>query len=145
MTIDGLSDDEVLAILKRVRAFAVVGASNKPHRPSNDVMRFLLEQGYLVEPVNPTIADEVIFGRKVHADLAAVPPPVDVIDIFRTSDAVPEIVQDAIKLREKLGASVIWMQLGIVNEAAAAAARAHGFTVVMDRCPKIEFSRLLRG
>ena len=141
MARDGLDDAAVRAILKRVKCFAVVGASNRPERPSYGVMRFLIDQGYVVKPVNPGIAGKEILGQMVYARLADVPPPVDVIDIFRAPVAAFEAVRDAIAAKERLGASVVWMQLGVINEAAAAAARAGDFTVVMDRCPKIEFVR----
>ncbi|AGK58013.1 CoA-binding protein [Hyphomicrobium denitrificans 1NES1] len=142
MSIDGLSDTDIRAILGRVKTFAVVGASAKPDRPSHQVMGFLIKCGYQVRPVNPGIADKAIHGQKVYASLADVPAPVDVIDVFRASAAALQVVRDAIAVRDKLGASVIWMQLGVINEQAAAEARAGGFTVVMDRCPKIEMSRL---
>jgi predicted CoA-binding protein len=143
MTIDGLSDEDIRAILRRVRTFAVVGASAKPERPSHGVMRFLIDHGYVVHPINPGIAGQTIHAQSVYANLAALPPPVDVIDVFRAPGAVPGVVQEAIAVREKLGATVIWMQLGVINEEAAGIARAAGFTVVMDRCPKIEISRLM--
>ena len=143
MTVDGLSDEDIRAILKRVKSFAVVGASPKPERPSYGVMRFLLNQGYELHPVNPGVAGQRILGQEVYANLAAVPAPADVIDIFRTSEAALQVVRDAIAVKDVLKASVVWMQLGVINEAAAAEARAGGFTVVMDRCPKIEFARLM--
>ena len=143
MTVDGLSDEDIRAILKRVKSFAVVGASPKPERPSYGVMRFLLNQGYELRPVNPSVAGQRILGQEVYANLAAVPAPADVVDIFRTSEAALQVVRDAIAVKDVLKASVVWMQLGVINEAAAAEARAGGFTVVMDRCPKIEFARLM--
>lgn len=145
MSIDGLSDNDVRTILKRAKTFAVIGASAKPERPSYGVMRFLIDQGYIVKPVNPGIAGKSIHGQLVYENLAAVPAPIDVVDLFRASAAVPEIVRDAIAVKTSTGASVIWMQLGVINEEAAASARAAGFTVVMDRCPKIEFARLMRS
>jgi predicted CoA-binding protein len=142
---DSLDDAAISAILKRVKCFAVVGASARPDRPSYGVMRFLLDQGYLVRPVNPGIAGKRVQDQLVYASLFDVPPPVDVIDIFRAPEAALQVVRDAIAVKEKLGASVVWMQLGVINEAAATAARAAGFTVVMDRCPKIEFARLMQS
>ncbi len=142
MSIDGLSDDDVRAILKRAKSFAVVGASPKPDRPSYDVMRFLIEEGYTVKPVNPGIAGKTIHDQLVSATLADVQAPVDVVDIFRSSDAVPGIVREVIAEKDRLGVSVVWMQLDIINEEAAAEARAAGLTVVMDRCPHIEIPRL---
>jgi predicted CoA-binding protein len=142
LPIDNLSDEDVRAILKRVKTFAVVGASPKPERPSYGVMQFLLEEGYGVKPVNPGIEGKTILDQSVFATLADVPSPVDVIDIFRSSDAVPGIVREVIAEKDRLGVSVVWMQLGVVNEDAAAEARAAGLTVVMDRCPHIEIPRL---
>jgi predicted CoA-binding protein len=135
MSIDGLSDDDVRAILARVKTFAVVGASAKPERPSYGVMRFLIENGYGVRPINPGVAGKTIHAQEVYADLASVPPPVDVIDVFRKPQAALQVVRDAIAVKGKLGATVVWMQLGVINEQAADEARAGGFTVVMDRCP----------
>jgi predicted CoA-binding protein len=143
MTVDGLSDDEVRAILMRARTFAVVGASAKPERPSHSVMRFLIDRGYVVRPINPGVAGKTIHGQHVYANLASVPAPVDVVDVFRAPAAVSQVVRDAIANKDRLGASVVWMQLGVVNEAAADEARAAGFIVVMDRCPAIESRRLL--
>jgi predicted CoA-binding protein len=143
MSIDGLSDDDVRGILKRVKTFAVVGASAKPERPSFGVLQYLIGKGYTVRPVNPGIAGKMILGQEVYASLVDAPPPIDVVDIFRTPEAALQVVQDAIAAKERLGATVIWMQLGVINEQAAAAGRAAGFTVVMDRCPKIEYARLM--
>ena len=143
MSIDGLDDTEIRAILERVKTFAVIGASPKPDRPSYGVMRFLIDQGYVVKPVNPGIAGKTIHQQPVYASLADVPAPVDVVDIFRASDAVPGIVREAISQKDRLGLSVIWMQLDVINEDAAAEARAAGLTVVMDRCPHIEIPRLM--
>lgn len=145
MSIDGLNDADIRAILERVKTFAVVGASAKPERPSYGVMGFLINRGYSVRPVNPGIAGKAIHEQEVYASLADVPPPVDVVDIFRAPAEALQVVRDAIALKDKLGASVIWMQLGVINEQAAAEARAAGFMVVMDRCPKIELSRLAGG
>ncbi len=143
MAIDGLADADVRAILRHVKTFAVIGASPKAERPSYGVMRFLIDEGYVVKPVNPGVAGKTIHDQLAYASLADVPPPVDVVDIFRASDAVPAIVSEAIVEKDRLGITVIWMQLGVVNEQAAAEARAAGLTVVMDRCPKIEFARLI--
>jgi uncharacterized protein len=143
LAVDGLSDDDIRAILQRVKTFAVVGASAKSDRPSYGVMKFLLDKGYDVKPVNPGFAGKTIHDQLVFASLADLAAPVDVVDIFRASDAVPGIVREAIGQKDRLGISVIWMQLDIINEDAAAEARAAGLTVVMDRCPHIEIPRLL--
>lgn len=143
MSIDGLDDKKIRSILTSVKTFAVIGASPNPERPSNGVMEFLLEEGYAVKPVNPGIAGKTIHGQPVYARLADVPAPVDVVDIFRASDAVPAIVREALAEKDRLGITVIWMQLDIINKDAAAEARAAGLTVVMDRCPHIEIPRLM--
>ncbi len=142
MTVDRNSDDAIVKILADAGVFAVVGASNKPDRPSFHVMETLIERGYTVHPVNPGLAGQEILGRKVYASLSDVPAPVDVVDIFRNSADALAVVEEAIDLRDTLGISVIWMQLGVVNLAAAAQAEEAGMRVVMDRCPKIELSRL---
>jgi uncharacterized protein len=130
-------NDEISRILTQTRRIALVGASAKPERPSHEVMAYLLAQGYDVTPVNPGLAGQEILGRKVVATLEEA-APLEMVDLFRNSDAVEEPVREAIRL----GAKTIWMQLGVVNEAAAAAARAAGLAVVMDRCPAIEIPRL---
>ncbi len=147
MTEDGLSDGMIADILRAVRTFAVVGASNKPERPSFGVMQFLLERGYAVHPVNPGLggqglAGQQILGRPVYASLADVPAPADVVDIFRNSDAALEAVREAIVQKNRLGLQVVWMQLGVVNVDAAREASSQGLVVVMNRCPKIEILRL---
>ena len=135
-------DAEVAELLTTARAFAVVGASAKPDRPVYGVMQRLLSAGYAVLPVNPGQAGDLILGQKVYAALADVPAPADIVDIFRTSDAALEIVQEAIREKNRLGLKAVWMQLGVINEDAARLASQAGLTVVMDRCPKIELGRL---
>jgi hypothetical protein len=136
------TDAGLARILTEARSFAVVGASADPSRPSYGVMEFLIAEGYEVVPVNPTLAGQEILGRKVYARLADVPGPVHVVDIFRRSEAVPEIVREAIAETKRLGIKGIWMQLGVVSEEAAKLAQAAKLKVVMDRCPKIEIRRL---
>ncbi len=131
-------DDSIRAILERVRSIALVGASVRPERPSHAVMAFLQAQGFRVIPVNPGLAGQTLLGETVAASLRAIAEPIDMVDIFRAADQVGPVVDEAIAI----GASVVWMQFGVVNEAAAEAARAAGLAVVMDRCPKIEWSRL---
>lgn len=133
-------DEAIRAVLSAVRTIAVVGASAKDSRPSFFVVKYLLAKGYRVVPVNPGQAGGTILGQLCHADLSAIPEPVDMVDIFRASEAVPAIVDEALALVPR--PAVIWMQLGIRHEAAAAKARAAGLTVIMDRCPKIEYARL---
>jgi predicted CoA-binding protein len=130
-------DDLIRDILTTTRRIAVVGASNKKTRPSYGVMRFLLAQGFDVTPVNPVLAGQEIFGRKVVATLAEA-APLDMVDLFRNAAEVAAPVDEAIRL----GAKTIWMQRGVINEDAAAKARTAGLRVVMDRCPAIEMPRL---
>jgi predicted CoA-binding protein len=137
MAHDNLTDDEVRTILKATTRIAVVGASNKPDRPSYGVIGALVAAGYEVVPVNPGLAGQQIHGRTVAASLADA-GALDMVDIFRAPDAVAPVVDEAVRL----GARTIWMQLGIVNQDAAEVARAAGLQVVMDRCPKIELPRL---
>lgn len=127
-------------ILGRARTIAVVGASPDPWRPSFGVMAYLKRAGYRLLPVNPTAAGRVVHGEAIRASLAGIREPVDLVDVFRRPDAVGEVVDEAIAL----GAPVLWMQLGIRNDAAAARAEAAGIKVVMDRCISVEHSRLMR-
>lgn len=135
---ESYSDDEIRDVLKRARVIAVVGASKRPTRPSHGVMRFLQERGHRVIPVNPGYAGETIHGERVHARLADVPEAVDMVDIFRRSAEAGAAVDAAIAK----GAKIVWMQLDVVDDAAAARARAAGLAVIMDRCPVIEYRRL---
>ena len=136
----GVSDETVREILSTVRTIAVVGASPNPARPSNEVLGYLVAKGFETYPVNPWHAGGLIRGRPTYARLADVPALIDMVDVFRNSAAAGGAVDDALNL-DPLPA-VIWMQLGVVNEGAAERARARGVTVVMNRCPKIEFRRL---
>jgi len=126
-------------ILQSCRSIAVVGVSQKWHRPSHFVFKYLLEHGYRAIPVNPAY-DEVL-GHPCYPGLREVPEPVDMVDCFRRAEEIPALAEDAIAI----GAKVLWMQLGVVNEAAAARAREAGLEVVMDRCVKIEYARLFGG
>lgn len=123
-------------MLKMVKTIAMVGASPNSTRPSHGVMRFLLARGFHVIPINPGHAGKEILGQKVYASLADVSEPIDMIDIFRASDAVASVVDEAMALSPK--PKLVWMQLGIRNDAAAAVAEAQGTKVVMNRCPAIE-------
>jgi uncharacterized protein len=135
---DSYTDQYLRGILQSVRTIAMVGASEHWNRPSYFAMKYLQDKGYRVIPVNPQAKGGEILGEKVHSDLAAVPEAIDMVDIFRRADAVPGIVDQAIAK----GAKVVWMQLGVRDDAAAAKAEAAGLAVVMNRCPKIEYSRL---
>ena len=132
--------DLLATILRDTKTIAVVGISDKPDRPSNDVLRFLQAQGYDCVGVNPGLAGQTVHGAPVFASLAAVDHPIDMVDIFRNSDAVAGLVDEALALVPR--PKVIWTQLGVIDEAAAAKARTAGLTVVMDKCPKIEIARL---
>lgn len=131
------TDTELTTILTTTQRIALIGASLKPDRPSYGVMRFLIDCGYGVIPVNPTLAGQTLFGRKIVATLAEA-APFDMLDLFRRPSEVLPPVREAIQL----GAKTIWMQLGITNEQAAKEARAAGLHVVMNRCPAIEIPRL---
>lgn len=132
------SDEALRDILTRCRRFAVIIASANPERPSYEVMQYLIAHGYEVFPVNPGRAGREILGRPVVASLRDLPEPVDVVDVFRHPDGVPEIARDAIAI----GAKVLWMQIGAGNDDAARLAQAAGLQVVAERCPKIEHMRL---
>jgi hypothetical protein len=136
------SDDYIASILGTVRTFAFVGASNNTSRPSYFAMKYLLAKGYKVIPVNPGLAGQEILGQQVFGTLADLAGPVDVIDIFRNSEAALGITREAIALKDKLALRAVWMQLGVFNEEAAREAEAAGLMVVMNRCPKIEYGRL---
>ena len=133
-----LDDDGIRNLLTEARTIALVGASDRPDRASYGVMAFLQAQGYRVIPVNPQITGEHLHGEFVFRDLDQIGEPIDVVDIFRNSAAAGEAVERAIPA----GAEAVWMQLGVVNEEAAARAEAAGLQVVMNRCPKIEIPRL---
>lgn len=135
-----LSDVAIHNYLKGLGTIALVGASAKEVRPSFFVLRYLLDKGYRVIPINPGLAGGEIVGQRVYASLRDVPEPIDTVDVFRAGDAVEAIVEEALALYPK--PKLIWMQLGIVHEGAAAKARAAGLDVVMNRCPKIEYGRL---
>ncbi|HWB46241.1 MAG TPA: CoA-binding protein [Hyphomicrobiaceae bacterium] len=136
------TDDYISGILGDAKTIAMVGASGTSNRPSYFAMKYLLSKGYQVIPVNPTLAGQSILGQPVYATLADVPPPIDIVDIFRSSAAALQVVRDAVALKDKLHIKVVWMQLGVRNDEAAAEAEAAGLKVVMNRCPKIEYGRL---
>lgn len=132
------SDEDIAALLGQVRTIALIGASDRPSRPSYGVMRFLQSHGYRVIPVNPQITGEHVHGEYVWRELAQIGEPIDMVDIFRRSEAAGEAIDQAIAA----GVKAVWMQLGVINEDAAARAEAAGLKVVMDRCPAIEIPRL---
>ena len=132
------ADEDIAELLRSARTIAMVGASDRPDRPSNRVMKFLQGQGYRVIPVNPQITGEHVHGEYVWRELAQIGEQIDSVDIFRRPTAAGEAVDDAIAV----GAKAVWMQLGVINEEAAQRAEAAGLKVVMDRCPAIEIPRL---
>ncbi|MBS0505425.1 MAG: CoA-binding protein [Proteobacteria bacterium] len=132
------TDAEIAALLQSVRTIALVGASDRPDRPSYGVMRFLQDHGYRVIPVNPQITGEHVHSEYVWRELSQIGEPIDMVDIFRRPQAAGEAVDEAIAA----GAKAVWMQLGVINEEAAARAEAAGLKVVMNRCPAIEIPRL---
>lgn len=135
------SDDLIKSILRSTKTIAMVGASGNDMRPSYFAMMYLLAKGYHIHPINPAMAGKTVLGRTVYGALKDVPAPVDMVDIFRASDAAPAVVQEALEEKDRLGIKVIWMQLGVISERAAEMAHAGGLTVIMDRCPKIEHGR----
>lgn len=137
---DSYSDSYIRGILNTVKTIAMVGASATPNRPSYFAMKYLLERGYNVIPVNPGRAGQETLGRKTYARLSDIPEPVDMVDMFRAASEAMSIVDDTLALIPR--PRVFWMQLGISNDAAAAKAEAAGLMVVMNRCPKIEYGRL---
>jgi len=132
------SDQEIAELLTSTRRIALVGASARSERASNRIFKFLLEQGYEVIPVNPAIAGQSLHNVLVQESLADIEGEIDMVDIFRNSAAAGDVVDEAIAI----GAKSVWMQLGVINEAAARRAIDAGLDVVMDRCPKIEIPRL---
>ena len=135
-------DALIAKILRSVHVIAMVGASPNPARPSYFAMKYLLDKGFQIIPVNPGQAGKQILGQTVYARIADLPAPVDMIDIFRNAEAAGLITDEAIAEKDRLGVQVLWMQLGVVNEDAAKRAEATGLTVIMNRCPKIEYGRL---
>jgi len=135
------SDQAMREILQSVKTIAVVGASDKTHRAAYGVMQFLQDKDYRCIPVNPRLAGKMIQGEMVYENLAAIPEPVDMVDLFVNSELAGPVVDEAIDI----GAKVVWMQLGVINEPAAARARAAGLQVVMDHCPAQEWRRLGLG
>jgi len=132
------SDEDIAGLLTKSRTIAMIGASDRPDRASNGVMKFLQGRGYKVFPVNPNITGEHIHGEYVWRELSQIGEQIDIVDIFRNSEAAAEAVDQAIAI----GAKAVWMQLGVINREAAERAEAAGLKVVMDRCPKIEIARL---
>ena len=132
------SDEAIAELLAQVKRIALVGASAKPERPSHRVMQFLLDEGYEVLPINPSLAGQKLLGQSVHASLAGLPTSVDMADIFRDAASLPEVTQEVVDA----GIPVIWTQLGVVHSKAERTAVDAGLQLVVDRCPAIEIPRL---
>lgn len=129
-----MTDVSIETILRTTRTIALVGASDNPDRPSYRVMRYLLQQGYEVIPVSPKLAGQTLLGQQVYATLADIPQKIDMVDVFRHSDAALDVAQEAIAI----AAETLWLQIGVINEQAARLAKEAGLNVVMDKCPAIE-------
>ena len=140
MNHDSYAPDDIRDILQTVKTIALVGASSNVVRPSYFVLKYLLDKGYRVTPVNPGLAGQEILGQTVFATLKDIPHPIDMVDIFRNSEAAGAITDEALALEPK--PKVIWMQLSVRNDKAAARADAAGLKVVMNRCPKMEYGKL---
>lgn len=140
MNHESYPDDLIRRLLRDTKTIAVVGASSNPVRPAFFIFKYLQERGYRMIGVNPGLAGQTISGAPVYARLADIPEPIDMVDIFRNSEAAGGVVDEALALAAL--PKVIWMQLTVRNDAAAARAEAKGVTVIMNRCPKIEFGRL---
>ena len=140
MNHDSYPADYIRDILRSVRVIALVGASDNEVRPSYFVLKYLLDKGYTVIPVNPALAGKTVLGQKAYESLAGIPEAIDMVDIFRNAQAAGLIVDDALALPHR--PNVIWMQLGVRNDEAAARAEAQGLKVVMNRCPKMEYGKL---
>lgn len=138
MNHDSYSDAYIREILKRTRTIAMVGASTNWNRPSYFVMKYLTGKGFRIIPVNPGAAGQDLLGERVYPDLASIPDPIDMVDVFRNAEAAGPITDEAIRV----GAKTVWMQLTVRNDAAAGRAESAGLQVVMNRCPKIEYARL---
>ncbi|WP_126428409.1 CoA-binding protein [Brevibacillus marinus] len=139
MAFQNPSDDERRKILQEAKTIAVVGCSNKPERTSYMIAEALQQAGYRIIPVNPTIAGETVLGETVVGSLTEIAEPVDIVNVFRRSEQVMPVAEEAVKIKPK----VLWMQLGVVNEEAARLAQEHGITVVMDRCIKVDHAILV--
>lgn len=133
-----MNDQTIRDVLTQTQRIALVGASDRTERASYGVMKYLLEQGYDVVPVSPKLAGQQLLGQTVYGTLAEIPGKIDMVDVFRNSEAAWGVAQEAIAI----GAKTLWLQLGVINEQAAVLARDAGLTVIMDRCPKMEIPRL---
>ncbi len=138
------NDDLIIGILESVKTIALIGASANTSRPSYGVMKFLLENGYTVYPVNPGLEGEELLEQKVYAKLSDVPSPCDMVNIFRNSEQAGKVCDEAILLALEKNIQVVWMQLGITNDAASEKATNAGLVAIQNRCVKIEYQRLMK-
>jgi predicted CoA-binding protein len=129
--------ENLAKLLNKVKTIALVGASQKTHRPSYEVMAFLQDRGYKIYPVNPKLAGQTILGQKVYAQLNELPERVDMVEIFRNSEAAGETSQEVIALPISKRPNIVWMQIGVINEVAAKQLKLQGIQVIMDECPKM--------
>jgi predicted CoA-binding protein len=141
VTLPQYPDSQIKQILRSVKTIAMVGASGNQIRPSHFAMMYLLNKGYKVIPVNPSMVGKEILGQKVYASLKDVPAPVDMVDIFREASFAPDIARETVAEKDRLGVKVLWMQLGVISAEAEQIARDAGLAVIMNRCPKIEHGR----
>ncbi len=141
VTLPQYPDSQIKQILRSVKTIAMVGASGNQIRPSYFAMMYLLNKGYKVIPVNPSMVGKDILGQKVYASLKDVPAPVDMVDIFREASFAPDIARETVAEKDRLGVKVLWMQLGVISAEAEQIARDAGLAVIMNRCPKIEHGR----
>jgi len=135
-------DHTILSVLQQVSTIAIVGISNSWKRPSNFVMNYMQKKGYRVLPINPKYTGSTILNEKVYSSLSECSEPVDMVDIFRPNNEIPNIAKEAVENKDRLGIKVFWMQLGLINMEAHQITLDSGMTVIMNRCPKIEFGRL---
>lgn len=143
MTHTNPNEERLREILENARTIALVGASDKPSRPSHGVMKALQGAGFRVYPVNPTLAGRSLLGERVAASLAELDQPIDIVDVFRNSEAALDAVRAAIAEKDRLAIGTVWLQIGVINEQAAQEAKAAGLNVVMNRCLKVDAMRLL--
>jgi len=141
LSLPAYPDSLIKSILRSVKTIAMVGASGNDIRPSYFAMMYLLNKGYKIIPVNPSMVGKTILGQAVYASLKDVPAPVDMVDIFRESQFAPEIAREVVAEKDRLGIKVLWMQLGVISAEAEQIGKQAGLTVVMNRCPKIEHGR----
>ena len=143
MTREQYDDQEIIELLQSTRRIAVIGASPNPDRHSHRVMAYMQRNGYRVLPVNPVVVGKEILGESVYASLADVPGPVDMVDVFRRADAIPDVADEVLAAKDNKDIRCLWLQLDLYNDDVARRIRAAGLKVIMDRCLKVEYGRLI--